>query len=57
MKQILAIIIAGILLTACSKQLTIGKKCVEKEGQIIWSYVWLTDKPMVVDKHFCQQVK
>ena len=57
MKQILAIIIAGILLTACSKQLTICKKCVEKEGHIIWSYVWLTDKPMVVDKHFCQQIK
>ena len=57
MKQILAIIIAGILLTACLKQLTFGKKCVEKEGQILWSYVWLTDKPMVVDKHFCQQLK
>jgi len=57
MKKILTIIVAGILLTACSKQLTIGKKCVEKEGQIIWSYVWLTDKPMVVDKHFCKQAK
>ena len=57
MKQILTIIIAGILLTACSKQLTIGKKCVVKEGQILWSYVWLTDKPMVVDKHFCKQAK
>ena len=33
-----------------------GKKCVEKEDQIIWSYVWLTDKPMVVDKHFCKNL-
>ena len=57
MKTILAIIVAGVLMTACSKQLTFGKKCIEKEGQIIWSYVWLTDKPMVVDKHFCQQIK
>ena len=57
MKTILAIIVAGILMTACSKQLTFGKKCIEKEDQIIWSYVWLTDKPMVVDKHFCQQIK
>ena len=56
MKQILAILIAGILVTACSKHLTFGKKCVEKEGHIIWSYVWLTDKPMVVDKHFCKNL-
>ena len=31
MKQILAILTAAILVTACSKQLTIGKKCIEKE--------------------------
>ena len=56
MKQILAILTAAILVTACSKQLTICKKCIEKEGQILWSYVWLTDKPMVVDKHFCKNL-
>ena len=44
MKQILAIIIAGILVTACSKQLTIGKKCVEKGDQIHYSYLWIYDK-------------
>ena len=54
------IIIMGLILLGCSvtnPQLSFGKKCVEKEGQILWSYVWLTDKPMVVDKHFCQQLK
>ena len=56
MKKILTIVIAGLLLTACSKQLTFGKKCIEKEDQIIWAYVWLTDKPMVVDKHFCKNL-
>ena len=56
MKTLLTIIVAGLLLTACSKTITVGKKCVEKEGQIIWSYVWITDKPMVVDKHFCKNL-
>ena len=56
MKKILTIIIAGVLLTSCSKSITFGKKCIEKEGQIIYSYVWLTDKPMVVDKHFCKNL-
>tara|TARA_Y100000114_G_C11534792_1_gene219723 strand:+ start:371 stop:556 length:186 start_codon:yes stop_codon:yes gene_type:complete len=56
MKTILTIIVAGLLLSACSKTVTFGKKCVEKEGQVLWSYVWITDKPMVVDKHFCKNL-
>ena len=60
MKNITIITLAFLLVSACSvanPKLSFGKKCVEKEGQILWSYVWLTDKPMVVDKHFCQQLK
>jgi len=56
MKKILLIILAGLMLSACSKTVTFGKKCVEKEGQVLWSYVWITDKPMVVDKHFCKNL-
>ena len=56
MKTILTIIVAGLILSACSKTVTFGKKCVEKEDQVLWSYVWITDKPMVVDKHFCKNL-
>ena len=54
MKKILTIIVAGLLLTACSKTITLGKKCVQVEDQVLWSYVWITDKPIIVDKYFCK---
>jgi hypothetical protein len=47
MKTILSILIAGILLSACSvkePRLTFGKKCVTKNDKIVYSYVWLYDK-------------
>lgn len=47
MKTILSIIIAGLLLSACAvkePRLSFGKKCVDKENQIVYSYVWLYDK-------------
>tara|TARA_B100000424_G_C22555234_1_gene314885 strand:+ start:170 stop:352 length:183 start_codon:yes stop_codon:yes gene_type:complete len=58
MKQILLILVVGLILTACSKSLSFGKKCVEKEEQVIWSYVWLYDKPsgLIADKHYCKSI-
>ena len=47
MKTILSILIAGLVLSACSikePRLSFGKKCVEKDNQIVYSYVWVWDK-------------
>ena len=47
MKTILSILIAGLLITACSikePRLSFGKKCVEKDNQVVYSYVWVWDK-------------
>ena len=47
MNKIIITIIASLLLTACSikePRLSFGKKCVDKENQIVYSYVWLYDK-------------
>ena len=47
MKTILSILIAGLVLSACSikePRLSFGKKCVEKDNQVVYSYVWLWDK-------------
>ena len=47
MKTILGILIAGLLITACSikePRLSFGKKCLEKDNQVVYSYIWLWDK-------------
>ena len=47
MKKLITIIFAGVILTACSikePRLSFGKKCVEKDNQVVYSYVWLWDK-------------
>ena len=45
-KKIVAILFATVLLTACSVKnpaLNLGKKCLVKENQVVYSYVWLFD--------------
>ena len=50
MAKLLAIILSGIIVTACSgpispPQVKFGKKCtVAQDGQIVYSYVWLHKK-------------
>jgi hypothetical protein len=47
MKKLITIIIAGVLMTACSikePRISFGKKCVEKDNQVVYSYVWVWDK-------------
>ena len=47
MKTLLTILLASIILTACSikePRLSFGKKCVEKDNQVVYSYVWIWDK-------------
>ena len=47
MKTLLTILFASVLLTACSikePRLSFGKKCLEKDNQVVYSYIWLWDK-------------
>ena len=47
MKTILSILIAGLLITACSikePRLSFVKKCMVKDDQVVYSYVWVWDK-------------
>jgi hypothetical protein len=47
MKTLLTILLASVILTACSikePRLSFGKKCVEKDNQVVYSYVWIWDK-------------
>ena len=46
MKKLVVILFATVLLTACSVKnpaLNLGKKCLVKENQVVYSYVWLFD--------------
>jgi len=47
MNKIIVLIVASLLITACSikePRLSFGKKCVEKDNQVVYSYVWIWDK-------------
>ena len=46
MKVLLSILFSIVFLTACSVKnpaLNLGKKCLVKEDQVVYSYVWLFD--------------
>ena len=46
LKKLVVILFATVLLTACSVKnpaLNLGKKCLVKENQVVYSYVWLFD--------------
>ena len=62
MKTLLSILIAGVLLSACSikePRLSFGKKCVEKDNQVVYSYVWLWDKKvgLTANESTCELIK
>jgi|GEM_PF-3551010 len=47
MNKIIILIVASLLITACSikePRLSFGKKCVEKDNQVVYSYIWIWDK-------------
>ena len=57
--KILVLIITGLIVTACSvkePRLSFGKKCVEKDNQVVYSYVWVYDKKsgLKADKITCE---
>ena len=60
-KRLVAILFATVLLTACSIQnpaLNLGKKCLVKEDQVVYSYVWLFDSKtgLKATKEQCNQI-
>ena len=60
-KRLVAILFATVLLTACSVKnpaLMMGKKCLVKEDQVVYSYVWLFDSKTGLNatKEQCEQI-
>ena len=44
--------------TACSgKTITFGKKCMEKDDHIVYSYIWLTEKEHPADTETCEKIE
>ncbi len=60
-KRLVVILFATVLLTACSIKnpaLNLGKKCLVKEDQVVYSYVWLFDSKegLKATKEQCEQI-
>ena len=60
-KKMVVILFATVLLTACSVKnpaLNLGKKCLVKENQVVYSYVWLFDSKqgLKATKEQCDQI-
>ena len=60
-KRLVAILFATLFLTACSVKnpaLNLGKKCLVKENQVVYSYVWLFDSEqgLKATKEQCNQM-
>ena len=61
MKKILSLVFAALFLTACSVKnaaLDLGKRCIQKGDQIVYSYVWIYDKETgnKATKEMCDQI-
>ena len=59
--KILLVILSIVFLTACSVKnpaLNLGKKCLVKEDQVVYSYVWLFDSKqgLKATKEQCDQM-
>ena len=62
MKTIGMILIALFLLSGCgikSPSVKLGKKCVIKGDEVVYSYVWIHDKdlPLQANKETCKQIE
>ena len=61
MKRLVALFLATLFLTACSVKnpaLDLGKRCIQKGDQIVYSYVWIYDKETgnKATKEMCDQI-
>ena len=62
MNKVLMIIGLGMLLSACAinePRVSFGKKCVEKDNNVVYSYVWLYDKEagLNANEKTCEKIK
>ena len=62
MKTIGMFLIALFLLSGCvikSPSVKLGKKCVIKGDEVVYSYVWIHDKdlPLQANKETCKQIE
>ena len=62
MKKIISIIFLAGLLSACAinePRVSFGKKCVEKDNNVVYSYVWLYDKEagLNANEKTCEKIK
>ena len=62
MKTIGMFLIALFLLSGCgikSPSVKLGKKCVIKGHEVVYSYVWIHDKdlPLQANKETCKQIE
>ena len=60
-KKLVVMLFATVLLTACSVKnpaLDLGKKCLVKENQVVYSYVWVFDSEqgLKATKEQCEQI-
>ena len=61
--SIVIIIVVSLLIAGCSipknPKLSFGKKCVEKEDKVVYSYIWVYDKEVgvIADKETCKLLK
>ena len=61
MKKLVVILFATVLLAACSVKnpaLNLGKKCLVKDDQVVYSYVWLFDSEigLKATKEQCNEI-
>ena len=60
--DIISIIFLAGLLSACAinePRVSFGKKCVEKDNNVVYSYVWLYDKEagLNANEKTCEKIK
>jgi|TARA_Y100000389_G_scaffold200441_1_gene240859 hypothetical protein len=62
MYKLISIIFLAGLLSACAinePRVSFGKKCVEKDNNVVYSYVWLYEKEtgLNADEKTCEKIK
>ena len=61
--SIVIIIVVSLLIAGCSipknPKLSFGKKCVDKQENVVYSYVWLYNKKdgLQANKETCKQIE
>jgi len=58
MGKIMTFLLLLFVITACSgKEISFGKKCMEKDDHIVYSYIWFTEKEHPADTETCKKIE